>query len=175
MTERSKSQVETLSGGMKRRLTIARSLINQPEVVLLDEPTTGLDPQAQHILWDRLYRLKQQCVTLVLTTHYMDEAKQLCDRLVVMDGGRIVAGDSPRSLIDDHSSKDVVELRFEADQNEASAPMLQGIGERIEVLPDRLLIDASDGEAALQETHVRGAVHRARSCDAARSRACSCA
>jgi len=157
LTERSKSQVETLSGGMKRRLTIARSLINQPEVVLLDEPTTGLDPQARHKLWDRLYRLKQQGVTLVLTTHYTDEAEQLCDRLVVMDGGRIVAEDSPRSLIDDHSSKDVVELRFEADQNEASAPMLQGIGERIEVLPDRLLIDASDGEAALQETNVRGA------------------
>ncbi len=157
LTERSKSQVETLSGGMKRRLTIARSLINQPEVVLLDEPTTGLDPQARHILWDRLYRLKQQGVTLVLTTHYMDEAEQLCDRLVVMDGGRIVAEGSPRSLIDDHSSKDVVELRFEADQNEASAPALHGIGERMEVLPDRLLIYASDGEAALQEAHARGA------------------
>ena len=157
LTERATSQVDTLSGGMKRRLTIARSLINQPEVVLLDEPTTGLDPQARHILWDRLYRLKQQGVTLVLTTHYMDEAEQLCDRLVVMDAGRIVAEGSPRSLIDEHSSRDVVELRFEADRNETSAPMLSGVGERIEVLPDRLLIYAADGEAALQEAHSRGA------------------
>ncbi len=87
-------------GGMKRRLTIARSLINEPDLLLLDEPTTGLDPQARHLLWDRLYRLKQKGVTLVLTTHYMDEAEQLCDRLVVMDKARIVAEGSPRQLIE---------------------------------------------------------------------------
>ena len=157
LSERADSRVEPLSGGMKRRLTIARSLINQPEVVLLDEPTTGLDPQARHILWDRLYRLKQQGVTLVLTTHYMDEAEQLCDRLVVMDAGRIVAEGSPRSLIDDHSTREVVELRFEADMNESSAVVLQGIGQRTEVLPDRVLVYADDGEAALREAHNRGA------------------
>ena len=93
--DRADSKVEPLSGGMKRRLTIARSLINDPEMLLLDEPTTGLDPQARHVVWERLFRLKQQGVTLVLTTHYMDEAEQLCDRLVVMDGGRIAAEGSP--------------------------------------------------------------------------------
>ena len=122
LTERAGSKVEPLSGGMKRRVTIARSLINEPELLLLDEPTTGLDPQARHVLWDRLYRLKQQGVTLVLTTHYMDEAEQLCDRLVVMDGGRIVAEGSPRELIEQHSTREVLELRFAAGTNEAAAP-----------------------------------------------------
>ena len=139
LTERATSKVEPLSGGMKRRLTIARSLINEPELLLLDEPTTGLDPQARHVLWDRLYRLKQQGVTLVLTTHYMDEAEQLCDRLVVMDKGRIVAEGSPRQLIEAHSTREVLELRFAAGTNEAAAPAVEGIGERIEVLPDRIL------------------------------------
>jgi lipooligosaccharide transport system ATP-binding protein len=157
LSERAGSRVEPLSGGMKRRLTIARALINRPEVVLLDEPTTGLDPQARHILWDRLYRLKQQGVTLVLTTHYMDEAEQLCDRLVVMDAGKIVAEGSPRFLIDSYSTRHVVELRFEADRNESSAALLDGIGERLDVLPDRVLIYAEDGEAALEESHRRGA------------------
>ena len=114
LTERATSKVEPLSGGMKRRVTIARSLINEPELLLLDEPTTGLDPQARHVLWDRLYRLKQQGVTLVLTTHYMDEAEQLCDRLVVMDKGLIVAEGSPRQLIEAHSTREVLELRFAA-------------------------------------------------------------
>ena len=100
LTDRAKDRVEPLSGGMKRRLTIARSLVNDPEVLLLDEPTTGLDPQARHVVWDRLYRLKRQGVTLLLTTHYMDEAEQLCDRLVVMDKGKIVAEGSPRELIE---------------------------------------------------------------------------
>ena len=156
LSERAKSRVEPLSGGMKRRLTIARSLINEPELLLLDEPTTGLDPQARHVLWDRLYRLKQQGVTLVLTTHYMDEAEQLCDRLVVMDKGRIVAEGSPRELIEAHSTREVLELRFAAGTNESYASAVDGIGERLEALPDRLLIYATDGEKALAMVHDRG-------------------
>ncbi len=156
LTERADSVVDTLSGGMKRRLSIARSLINEPQLLLLDEPTTGLDPQARHVLWDRLYRLKQQGVTLVLTTHYMDEAEQLCDRLVVMDQGRIVAEGSPRSLIDRYATREVLELRFTAGTNDSFAASLQGVGSRLEVLPDRVLVYADDGEAALAETHRRG-------------------
>ena len=158
LADRAKSQVEPLSGGMKRRLTIARSLINQPELLLLDEPTTGLDPQARHVVWDRLYRLKQQGVTLVLTTHYMDEAEQLCDRLVVMDAGRIVAEGSPRALIEHHSTREVLELRYGAGTNEGRAIDVAGIGERQEVLPDRILVYADDGESALAEVHARHAV-----------------
>ena len=156
LTDRADSKTDPLSGGMKRRVTIARSLINQPRLLLLDEPTTGLDPQARHILWDRLYRLKQQGVTLVLTTHYMDEAEQLCDRLVVMDGGRIVAEGSPRALIEQHSTREVLELRFPAGTNAEAAPRLAGLGDRQELLPDRVLIYAHDGEAALAEVHARG-------------------
>jgi lipooligosaccharide transport system ATP-binding protein len=156
LTDRANSQIEPLSGGMKRRVTIARSLINDPELLLLDEPTTGLDPQARHVLWDRLYRLKQRGVTLVLTTHYMDEAEQLCDRLVVMDGGRIVAEGSPRSLIEQHSTREVLELRYPAGTNEARSGDVAGIGDRSELLPDRVLIYAHDGEAALAAVHARG-------------------
>jgi lipooligosaccharide transport system ATP-binding protein len=156
LSDRADSVVENLSGGMKRRLSIARSLINEPELLLLDEPTTGLDPQARHVLWDRLYRLKQQGVTLVLTTHYMDEAEQLCDRLVVMDHGRIVAEGSPRSLIEQYATREVLELRFSAGTNEAEGASAAGLGERVEVLPDRVLVYAHDGEAALNEAHHRG-------------------
>jgi lipooligosaccharide transport system ATP-binding protein len=156
LTDRADSRIEPLSGGMKRRVTIARSLINDPQLLLLDEPTTGLDPQARHVLWDRLYRLKQRGVTLVLTTHYMDEAEQLCDRLVVMDGGRIVAEGSPRSLIEQHSTREVLELRYPAGTNEERAPDVTGIGDRSEVLPDRVLVYADDGEAALAQVHARG-------------------
>jgi lipooligosaccharide transport system ATP-binding protein len=155
--DRAKGKVEDLSGGMKRRLTIARSLINDPDLLLLDEPTTGLDPQARHLLWDRLFRLKARGVTLVLTTHYMDEAEQLCDRLVVMDGGKIVAEGSPRSLIEEHSTREVLELRYPAGTNEARAARVVDIGQRSEVLPDRVLIYTDDGEAALTEVHNRGA------------------
>ncbi|MEU4480619.1 ABC transporter ATP-binding protein [Micromonospora sp. NPDC023966] len=158
LTERAESKVEPLSGGMKRRLTIARALVNNPEIVLLDEPTTGLDPQARHLVWERLFRLKQQGVTLVLTTHYMDEAEQLCDRLVVMDGGRIVAEGSPRSLIEQHSTREVVELRFAAESQEAFAGKLGGLGERVEVLPDRILLYVADGDAAVAEVTERGLV-----------------
>ncbi|MFE9205230.1 ABC transporter ATP-binding protein [Micromonospora sp. NPDC007230] len=158
LTERAESKVEPLSGGMKRRLTIARALVNNPEIVLLDEPTTGLDPQARHLVWERLFRLKQQGVTLVLTTHYMDEAEQLCDRLVVMDGGRIVAEGSPRTLIERHSTREVVELRFAAESQEMFAGKLSGLGERVEVLPDRILLYVADGDAAAAEVSARGLV-----------------
>jgi lipooligosaccharide transport system ATP-binding protein len=155
LTDRARAKVEDLSGGMKRRLTIARSLVNEPELLLLDEPTTGLDPQARHLLWDRLFRLKQQGVTLVLTTHYMDEAEQLCDRLVVMDGGRIVAEGSPLALIREHSTREVAELRF-VGQHEALAEKVADLAERVEVLPDRLLLYTPDGEQALAAVHERG-------------------
>ena len=157
LTDRAASRVEPLSGGMKRRVTIARSLINQPDLLLLDEPTTGLDPQARHILWDRLYRLKQQGVTLVLTTHYMDEAEQLCDRLVVMDGGRIVAEGSPRQLIEQHATREVLELRFAAGTNADNETYAAGIGDRHEVLPDRILVYANNGDEALAKAIANGA------------------
>jgi lipooligosaccharide transport system ATP-binding protein len=154
LTERGDDEVEPLSGGMKRRLTIARSLVNDPDLLLLDEPTTGLDPQARHLLWDRLFRLKQQGVTLIVTTHYMDEAEQLCDRLVVMDGGRIAAEGSPGELIDRYSTKEVLELRFPPGGQDATA--LADLAERIEVLPDRILLYTTDGEASLNAAHARG-------------------
>jgi lipooligosaccharide transport system ATP-binding protein len=157
LEDRADAQVETLSGGMRRRLTIARSLINEPEILLLDEPTTGLDPQARHVLWDRLFRLKQDGVTLILTTHYMDEAEQLCDRLVVMDHGRIVAHGSPRELIDAHVTREVLELRFAVGEQEPSAEAIRANGlppdARVELLPDRVVVYADDGEAALATVH----------------------
>ena len=156
LTERARAKVEDLSGGMKRRLTIARSLINRPDVLLLDEPTTGLDPQARHVVWDRLFRLKQQGVTIVLTTHYMDEAEQLCDRLVVMDKGLIVAEGSPTELIRAHSTREVAELRFRTGEHEAVAPRLEDLAERLEVLPDRILLYTQDGEEAIAKVHERG-------------------
>ncbi|TRW43399.1 ABC transporter ATP-binding protein [Georgenia yuyongxinii] len=152
--DRAASKVEPLSGGMKRRLTIARALVSDPEILLLDEPTTGLDPQARHALWDRLFRLKKQGVTLVLTTHYMDEAEQLCDRLVVMDHGRIVAAGSPRQLIERYATREVLELRF-ADDDGTHLP-LDGVGARVEVLPDRVLVYTPDGDAAAAAVHARG-------------------
>ena len=156
LVERANDQVEPLSGGMKRRLTIARALINEPDLLLLDEPTTGLDPQARHLLWDRLYRLKQRGVTLVLTTHYMDEAEQLCDRLVVMDKAKIVAEGSPRQLIERYATKEVTELRFPVGVQETLNGQLEGLAERMELLPDRVLLYADDGEAAVAAAHQRG-------------------
>jgi lipooligosaccharide transport system ATP-binding protein len=156
LTERANAKVDPLSGGMKRRLTIARALINEPEIVLLDEPTTGLDPQARHLVWERLFRLKQQGVTLVLTTHYMDEAEQLCDRLVVMDAGKIAAEGSPRELIDRYSTREVLEVRFPGEEQAPFADKLAGVGERVEVLPDRILIYAANGDEALVEVTERG-------------------
>jgi lipooligosaccharide transport system ATP-binding protein len=156
LTEKADAMVEDLSGGMKRRLTIARSLINRPEVLLLDEPTTGLDPQARHVVWDRLFRLKQQGVTLVLTTHYMDEAEQLADRLVVMDKGVIVAEGSPLSLIAEHSTREVAELRFGVGEHDALASKVEDLADRVEVLPDRLLLYTADGEETIAKVHERG-------------------
>ena len=155
LTEKAKARVDDLSGGMKRRLTIARGLMNEPRILLLDEPTTGLDPQARHILWDRLFQLKERGTTLVLTTHFMDEAEQLCDRLVVVDHGRIVAEGSPASLIREHSSREVLEVRFGSSRNAEAATAMQGIGDRLEVLPDRILVYAHDGEAVLQAIHAK--------------------
>ena len=155
LTERADDQVDPLSGGMKRRLTIARSLINDPDILILDEPTTGLDPQARHVVWDRLFRLKQQGVTLILTTHYMDEAEQLCDRLVVMDAGKIAAEGSPRELIDTYSTREVLELRFAVTDHEHAAEIVAGAkADRIEALADRILLYVADGDAAL--ARVRG-------------------
>jgi len=156
LTDKARGKVEDLSGGMKRRLTIARSLVNDPELLLLDEPTTGLDPQARHLLWDRLFRLKARGVTLVITTHYMDEAEQLCDRLVVMDGGRIVAEGSPLALIREHSTREVAELRFGVGEHAGLAERVADLADRVEVLPDRLLLYTDDGEAGLVAVHDRG-------------------
>ena len=156
LADRGQAKVDALSGGMKRRLTIARGLINDPRILLLDEPTTGLDPQARHILWDRLFRLKEQGKTLVVTTHYMDEAEQLCDRLVVVDHGRIMAEGSPAELIRRYSSREVLELRFGSDRNEQVARALEGSGDRVEVLPDRILVYTADGEAELERISAAG-------------------
>ncbi|MDH3539148.1 MAG: ATP-binding cassette domain-containing protein, partial [Acidimicrobiia bacterium] len=148
LEDRRDSPVEPLSGGMKRRLVIARGLINTPDLLLLDEPTTGLDPQARHLLWDRLYRLKQQGVTLIITTHYMDEAEQLCDRLVIMDKGKIAAEGAPRQLIDQYSTREVLELRFPVGMQAVNAEHLEGIAEKTEVLPDRVLLYTADADKA---------------------------
>ena len=157
LTERAGDMVDPLSGGMKRRLTIARSLINDPEILILDEPTTGLDPQARHVVWDRLFRLKQRGITLILTTHYMDEAEQLCDRLVVMDHGRIAAEGAPRELITRFSTPEVLELRFAPDEQEAAAEKIQDLSpERSEVTADRILIYEADGDAFLERVHAAG-------------------
>jgi lipooligosaccharide transport system ATP-binding protein len=156
LTERANDKVDPLSGGMKRRLTIARALINEPSILLLDEPTAGLDPQARHLLWERLYRLKQRGVTLVLTTHYMDEAEQLCDRLVVMDKAKIVAEGSPRRLIEEWSSREVTEMRFPAGVQETLGAELEGLGDRVDRLPDRVLVYSGDGEAVAEAVHARG-------------------
>ncbi|HEX4224956.1 MAG TPA: ABC transporter ATP-binding protein [Pseudonocardiaceae bacterium] len=157
LTEKGADRVEALSGGMRRRLAIARSLINEPEILLLDEPTTGLDPQARHVLWERLFQLKEDGVALILTTHYMDEAEQLCDRLAIMDGGRIVAEGSPRDLITSHVSREVLELRFPREDREtATARIKADAPGRIEILPDKLLLYTDDGEAALAAVHAIG-------------------
>jgi len=156
LTEKANAKVSALSGGMKRRLTIARGLVNEPRILLLDEPTTGLDPQARHILWDRLFRLKEQGVTLVLTTHFMDEAEQLCDRLVVIDHGRIVAEGAPQALIRQYSTREVVEVRFGSARNAEMEGVLREMTDRIEVLPDRILLYDDAGEALLDEINRRG-------------------
>jgi lipooligosaccharide transport system ATP-binding protein len=156
LEEKKDVKVQALSGGMKRRLTIARSLVSEPDILMLDEPTTGLDPQARHILWDRLFRLKEQGVTLLITTHYMDEAEQLCDRLIVMDKGKIMAENSPAQLIKDYSTKEVLEVRFGSEKNYEMVDVLRPLAERIEVLPDRILLYAEDGEQLLEQIAAKG-------------------
>jgi lipooligosaccharide transport system ATP-binding protein len=157
LTERGGDQVDPLSGGMKRRLTIARSLINDPDILILDEPTTGLDPQARHVVWDRLFRLKQRGVTLILTTHYMDEAEQLCDRLVVMDHGKIAAEGTPRELIAQYSTAEVLELRFADGLQEDAVERIKDLSpERMEVTADRMLLYAADGDEFLARVHRAG-------------------
>jgi len=156
LEEKKDTKVEALSGGMKRRLTIARSLVSEPDILMLDEPTTGLDPQARHILWDRLFRLKEQGVTLLITTHYMDEAEQLCDRLIVMDKGKIMAEDSPAQLIKTYSTKEVLEVRFGSERNKEMVDVLRPLADRIEVLPDRILLYAEDGEQLLEQITAKG-------------------
>jgi lipooligosaccharide transport system ATP-binding protein len=156
LTERKNSEVEPLSGGMKRRLTIARALINSPDLIILDEPTTGLDPQARHLLWDRLYRLKQEGATLIITTHYMDEAEQLCDRLVVMDQGKIAAEGSPRELIQLYAPREVVELRFNDGQKDHAVLKMEGLAQRSEVLADRVLLYTDDADTTQHGLHERG-------------------
>jgi len=151
LEEKRDAKVESLSGGMKRRLTIARALVSDPDILILDEPTTGLDPQARHILWDRLFRLKEKGVTLVITTHFMDEAEQLCERLIVIDRGKIMAEGSPAELIKNYSSKEVLELRFGSEKNEEIADKLRDKCDRLEVLPDRILLYAEDAEHALED------------------------
>jgi lipooligosaccharide transport system ATP-binding protein len=153
LEEKRNSKVESLSGGMKRRLTIARALVSEPEILMLDEPTTGLDPQARHILWDRLFRLKEDGVTLLITTHFMDEAEQLCDRLVVMDKGSIMAEGSPAQLIKEYSTKEVLEVRFGSERNSQMANDLSQLCERIEELPDRILMYTEDGEELLERVY----------------------
>ena len=156
LAERANDKADNFSGGMKRRLTIARSLISEPDVLILDEPTTGLDPQARHLVWERLYRLKSEGVTLVITTHYMDEAEQLCDRLVVMDRGKIVAHGTPRELIERHSTREVLELRFGLNGHGPHADVVAGLADRVEELPDRLLLYVHDGDEALAAVHAKG-------------------
>jgi lipooligosaccharide transport system ATP-binding protein len=158
LSERANDKVDDLSGGMKRRLTIARALVNQPEILILDEPTTGLDPQARHLVWERLYRLKREGVTQIITTHYMDEAEQLCDRLVVMDHGTIVAEGPPSELIARHSTREVVELRFDTDSHEELHERLSPFAQRVEVLPDRILLYVNEGDDTLRELHAVGVV-----------------
>jgi lipooligosaccharide transport system ATP-binding protein len=158
LADRSGDAIQTLSGGMKRRLVIARALVNQPDLVLLDEPTTGLDPQARHLVWERLFQLKRQGVTVVLTTHYMDEAEQLCDRLVVMDSGRIVAEGAPSELIRQHASQDVVEVRFDGASRGDYVTALADVCDRLEALPDRIVLYCANGETSISQIHERGLV-----------------
>ncbi|MDX2525295.1 ABC transporter ATP-binding protein [Streptomyces europaeiscabiei] len=155
LRERADDEVQPLSGGMKRRLAIARALVNEPELVILDEPTTGLDPQARHLLWERLFQLKQQGTTLILATHYMDEAEQLCDRLIIMDHGRIVGSGSPRDLVASQVAPEVVELRFDGPSLDDYAGKLIEIGNRVEQLPDRILVFVEDGDTVVAEIHRR--------------------
>ncbi|MDD3609604.1 MAG: ATP-binding cassette domain-containing protein [Halothiobacillaceae bacterium] len=161
LSDRRDARVETLSGGMKRRLTIARALVNDPEIVILDEPTTGLDPQVRHVIWGRLAELRARGVTLILTTHYMEEAERLCDTLVVMDQGRILDQGSPSELVARHVEPEVVELRGAPD--EALLARLGGMDARIERHGSSVYVytqDAAPLLAHLGAVHGRAILHR---------------
>ena len=156
LSERVGAKVEHLSGGMKRRLLIARALINDPDLVVLDEPTTGLDPQARHLVWDKLRELTSKRKTLILTTHYMDEAAQLCDRVCIMEGGRFIAEGAPRSLIEKHVSPEVLELRAEPDALEKLVPLVEGISDGTDRLGGALLVHTSDSDAVTRRIKESG-------------------
>ncbi|MBY5164132.1 ABC transporter ATP-binding protein [Salsipaludibacter albus] len=164
LEDKADAEVDALSGGMKRRLTIARALINEPDLVILDEPTTGLDPQARHVLWDRLHELRSRGVTLLLTTHYMDEAEQLADRLVVMDHGRIIAEGSPTDLIVEHVTREVLEVRFGTARQAESSDRLVALDlpevESVEQLAERAIVYTRDAEATLDALGDHGLVPR---------------
>src|SRR5919199_425893 len=156
LSERGDAQVEHLSGGMKRRLLIARALINDPDLVVLDEPTTGLDPQARHLVWNKLRELTSEGKTLVLTTHYMDEAAQLCDRLCIMDDGRIISEGTPRDLIEEHISPEVVEFRTNRDASKKLARIVSDIADDIDHLGEALLVYTSDSDAVARKVKESG-------------------
>jgi lipooligosaccharide transport system ATP-binding protein len=157
LTEKAESQVDQLSGGMKRRLLIARALINDPEIVVLDEPTTGLDPQARHLVWDRLRALTVEGKTLVLTTHYMEEAARLCDRLVIMEGGLIIAQGSPAELIEEHVSPQVLEFRAGPKDLERLRPVVEAASDAVERTGEALLAFTTDADTLMEEVRASGA------------------
>jgi lipooligosaccharide transport system ATP-binding protein len=142
------SKIDELSGGLKRRLIIARALINDPRILILDEPTTGLDPQARHLIWERVRELKKRKVTVILTTHYMDEAEQLCDRLIIMDKGKIVAEGNPRDLIDQHVSSQVLEMIPPSDE---LIQLVKDNGWNYERYADRIFVYTNDSAAVLAQ------------------------
>ena len=144
------ARIARLSGGMKRRLTLARALVNDPEIIFLDEPTTGLDPQARHLIWERLKQLKSAGKTLILTTHFMDEAERLCDSLIVIDHGRLIAEGSPRRLIAEHIEPQVVEVYDEAGGHlPAFVAAMRDLAERIETSGETAFFYCSDERALL--------------------------
>lgn len=149
LVEKRHALVETLSGGMKRRLMIARGLLGDPKLVILDEPTTGLDPRARQRIWEKLSELRKRNATLILTTHYMEEAERLCDRIAIMDAGEIVALGSPRQLIAEHVSKHVVDVRLGFDGDRSTLKGLHADAERVEELQDRVLLYVDDAESLI--------------------------
>lgn len=148
LLSKAQAKPSELSGGMRRRLSLARALVNDPDLLLLDEPTTGLDPQARHLMWERLKRLLQQGKSILLTTHFMDEAERLCDRLIVLDHGRKIAEGTPRGLIAEHLERDVIELYGEG--AEPVAQTLAGLCERMERSGETIFLYVNHPQPALE-------------------------
>ena len=146
LKDRAKSRIDELSGGMKRRLLVARALVNDPELIVLDEPTTGLDPQARQVVWERLRSLRREGKTLLVTTHYMEEAQRLCDRLAVVHHGRVLALGTPAELLARHTAPRVVEIHGAAAGVDEITDLLGGLARDVEAVGDRLLIYTEDGE-----------------------------